>query len=462
MNINRRASGIMDKLSASIQYLTFFRKRTVDCGSSVFSGVPAVLIIIVSFVSIGSGYTFHGCAMAPNSDQGWVVTSDTPLVFHSWNGGINWEQQYIPTSYEFYDVFFIDSLKGWTGNHIAMIWHTSDGGLNWHWQSLGFAHFAFQLFFLDSLLGWVAADHAICIRTTDGGNLWNQIILEWLPSDTVFFYGVSFINSLKGWMCAGRYIDKFNGDTVFKKGQGYIVHSENGGDSWVLQKRDTIYDFFDVKFKDSLEGWVVGGNDSTMEACVYHTIDGGQSWNLQQLPQEAKYLWSLELIDGNKLWAVGRNGTIIHSSDGGNSWEMQNSGVDTTLYDVDFADSLRGIIAGDGVILYTRNAGDTWYQANIVGIESPEVSKSEFLISAPAYPNPFTEKTEIRRHPPISEIYIYNAGGKLVANRKPIATNNRLIWDGKNNTGKELPAGIYFYRFEKEGIKKMNKIVKLE
>ncbi|MEO0115399.1 MAG: hypothetical protein ABIK93_07985 [candidate division WOR-3 bacterium] len=46
-----------------------------------------------------------------------------------------------------------------------------------------------------------------------------------------------------------------------------------------MQKRDTIYDFFDVKFKDSLEGWVVGGNDSTMEGCVYHTTDGGQTWN---------------------------------------------------------------------------------------------------------------------------------------------------------------------------------------
>ncbi|MEO0092933.1 MAG: YCF48-related protein [candidate division WOR-3 bacterium] len=99
-----------------------------------------------------------------------------------------------------------------------------------------------------------------------------------------------------------------------------------------MQKRDTIYDFFDVKFKDSLEGWVVGGNDSTMEGCVYHTTDGGQTWNRQTLPQSAKILNSLELIGENKLWAVGRNGTIIHSSDGGISWQMQNSGIDTTFF----------------------------------------------------------------------------------------------------------------------------------
>lgn len=458
----------MDMLSASIDYLIFYRKLTAIRVFPIFSDVPAVLIIIVSFVSIGSGYTFHGCAMAPNSDQGWVVTSDTPLVFHTWDGGVNWEQQFIQTTREFYDVFFIDSLKGWTGNHIAMIWHTSDRGLSWDWQSVGFAHFAFQLFFLDSLLGWVAADHATCIRTTDGGNLWNQIILSWLPLDTVFFYGVSFIDSLKGWMCAGRYIDKFNGDTVFKKGQGFIVHSEDGGDSWVLQKRDTIYDFFDIKFKDSLEGWVAGGNDSTMEACVYHTIDGGQSWNLQQLPQDAKYLWSLELIDGYKLWAVGRNGTIIHSSDGGNSWTMQHSGVDTTLYDVDFADSLRGIIAGDGVVLNTGDGGNTWYQANIVGIGSSEVRRYEPQFVIQVYPNPFTKQTTIRFMPDVLPIKlkIYDVAGKIVksffTNNQPLTTNNYFIWNGTDDKGSPLSPGIYFARFLIGGKTLTHKITRLE
>ena len=452
----------MDTLSAFINCLTFYRKRTVVRSFSIFSGVPAVLIIILSLFSFGSGYIFHGCAMAPNSNQGWVATSDTnPMVFHSPDGGVNWEHQYIPTSYEFYDIFFLDSLKGWTANHFAMIWHTSDGGLNWDWQNLGSAHFAFQLFFLDSLLGWVAADHAICIRTTDGGNLWNQIILSWLPLDTVFFYGVSFIDSLKGWMCAGRYIDKFNGDTIFKKGQGFIVHSENGGDSWVLQKRDTIYDFFDIKFKDSLEGWVAGGNDSTMGACVYHTIDGGQSWNLQQLPQDAKYLQSLELIDGNKLWAVGRNGTIIHSSDGGNSWEIQISGIDTTLYDIDFADSLRGLIAGDGVVLYTHDGGNTWLQSNVVEIGSSETKRKQSQIVANAYPNPFSKKTEIKWYLPITKIRIYNAVGRLVTSHQPPVTSHCLVWDGCDNRGKEVKQGVYFVMLESDSQNHKLRLVKV-
>jgi len=325
-----------------------------------------LLFLIANFLSFGYGYNYHGCAMAPNSDQGWVVTIETTLVYHTWNGGVNWEKQQISTSRDFFDVFFLDTLNGWTANRLAMIWHTSDGGLNWNWQSLGMSKFATRIFFLDLQYGWAAAGEGICIRTNDSGATWQQVIINWLPLDTVDFYGVSFIDNLTGWMAAGRYPELDTaGNPIFKQGQGYIVHSEDGGDSWVLQRHDTYFDFFDVKFKDALEGWVVGGNDSTMEACVFHTTNGGQIWNTQPLPLSAKYLRALELIDGNKLWAVGRNGTIIYSSNGGSSWSVQTSGVDTTLFDVDFSDSLCGLIACNGFVLYTQNGGRNWYQANL-------------------------------------------------------------------------------------------------
>jgi len=326
-----------------------------------------VLLLIINCLTLSYGYNFHGCAMAPNSDQGWVVTIESTLAFHTWNRGVNWEPVNIPTTRDFFDVFFLDSLNGWTANRLAMIWHTSDGGLNWHWQSLGMSKFGTRVFFLDTLYGWEAGGEAIVIRTTDGGSNWQQVIINYLPANIVDFYGVSFVDHMKGWMCAGRYPElDTGGHVIFKQGQGYIVHSEDGGDSWVLQRRDTIYDFFDVKFKDELEGWVVGGNDSTMEAGVLHTTNGGQTWNTQLLPMSAKYLRALELIDGNKLWAVGRNGTIIYSSNGGNSWSVQTSSVDTTLFDIDFSDSLRGLIAGNDIVLYTQNGGRNWYPANLV------------------------------------------------------------------------------------------------
>lgn len=405
------------------------------------------LFLICFFSAISYGLNFHGCAYAPNSNQGWVVTIESTLVYHTWNGGDSWERVNIPTTRDFFDIFFLDSLYGWTTNRLAMIWHTEDAGSTWAWQSLGMSKFATRIFFVDYNYGWAAGGEAIVIRTSDGGNNWNQVIINHLPADTVDFYGVSFVDTMIGWMVAGRYPEIDSLGIHYKKGQGFIVYSENGGDSWVLQRRDTIYDFFDVKFKDEQEGWVVGGNDSTMEACVLHTTNGGEDWNQLTIPSEAKYLRALELIDGNKLWAVGRNGSIIYSSNGGNSWQVQTSNIDTTLFDVDFADSLRGLIAGNGVVLYTRDGGNTWLHANITGIAEREnpILLSQVLINAS--PNPFSKNTTIQYSKSgitSLEFQIFNTAGELVASLKPSSTFDRFNWDGKNYQRKEVSTGIYF------------------
>lgn len=407
--------------------------------------ISIVSVLVLSVFSFTFGNNYHGCAMAPNSNHGWVVTIESTLCYHTWDGGVHWEQQNIPTTRDFFDIFFLDSLKGWTANRLAMIWHTSDGGQYWYWQSLGMSKFATRVFFIDSLYGWAAAGEAIVIRTTDGGTSpWQQVIIDYLPAETVDFYGVSFVNQMKGWMVAGRYPElDTGGRVVFKQGQGYIVQSEDGGDSWTLQRHDTYYDFFDVKFKDEMEGWVVGGNDSTMEACVLHTTNGGETWNQQTIPNEARYLRALELIDGNKLWAVGRNGTIIYSSNGGNTWTLQTSGVDTTLFDIDFADSLRGLIAGNGVVLYTQNGGRNWQIANLAITEKSFSSPK--IPTLTACPNPFTKSTVI--YFPYAKFRIYDVMGKLIT-AGSVETSSRqsqsFVWDGKDNRGKEVKPGLYF------------------
>jgi len=156
-----------------------------------------LLFLIANFLSFGYGYNYHGCAMAPNSDQGWVVTIETTLVYHTWNGGVNWEKQQISTSRDFFDVFFLDTLNGWTANRLAMIWHTSDGGLNWNWQSLGMSKFATRIFFLDLQYGWAAAGEGICIRTNDSGATWQQVIINWLPLDTVDLDGSGSVSGAR-------------------------------------------------------------------------------------------------------------------------------------------------------------------------------------------------------------------------------------------------------------------------
>lgn len=97
-------------------------------------------------------------------------------------------------------------------------------------------------------------------------------------------------------------------------------------------------------------------------------------------------------------------------------------------------------------ILYTTNAPD-----NFVGIsDEPEVG-FELLGN---YPNPFNPETTIKFR--LSEagftgIKIYNVSGALVRNLISTQMNSgvhSVKWDGKDNMGKSLTSGVYFYKLE--------------
>ncbi len=130
------------------------------------------------------------------------------------------------------------------------------------------------------------------------------------------------------------------------------------------------------------------------------------------------------------------------------------------LYDVDFADSLRGLIAGDGVVLYTRDGGNTWHEANIVEIEK-ETKLEQPKIFATAYPNPFSQEIEIKWSKPIRRIGIYDAKGRLVIWLKPEVTKNSFLWQGMNSRSGVVKPGIYFIILEDSAHSYKTKVLKV-
>jgi len=56
------------------------------------------------------------------------------------------------------------------------------------------------------------------------------------------------------------------------------------------------------------------------------------------------------------LWG----GVILHTRDGGETWRQENKGP---LYSFDFADREHGwAVGGNGLILYTKDGGNTWHE----------------------------------------------------------------------------------------------------
>ncbi len=81
-------------------------------------------------------------------------------------------------------------------------------------------------------------------------------------------------------------------------------------------------------------------------------------------------LRAVQFVDGREGWAAGDDGAIWHSIDGGQTWERQKSGTRATLTGIHFLTPYTGFVAGrtelpgdlgsSGVLLATADGGITW------------------------------------------------------------------------------------------------------
>ena len=180
----------------------------------------------------------------------------------------------------------------------------------------------------------------------------------------------------------------------FAVGQGYLLHSGNGGRYWAPLLTVGQPLLHDVGFRGASLGLAVGDG-----GLILRTTDGGQSWNEVQsntaadlrtvalgdggMAIAAGFGGALRSLDGgvtwnlvdagdmyylgaaasgtNRAWLVGAGGIIRTTTDGGSSWKSQSSGTTEDLRGVFFISASRGWIAGTGgTLLYTEDGGITW------------------------------------------------------------------------------------------------------
>jgi photosystem II stability/assembly factor-like uncharacterized protein len=123
-----------------------------------------------------------------------------------------------------------------------------------------------------------------------------------------------------------------------------------------------------VQFVDKHEGWAVGD-----EGVVWHTIDGGKSWERQATGVRAS-LRSLFFLNPYVGWVVGREelpdgsstGIVLYTKDGGLSFKRLMANSVPGLSGVRFSDPKTGYLLGDGSdqvptgLLQTKDGGRTW------------------------------------------------------------------------------------------------------
>jgi len=74
-------------------------------------------------------------------------------------------------------------------------------------------------------------------------------------------------------------------------------------------------------------------------------------------------------------------------------------------------------------------------------VDDPDKAKATLK----CYPNPFTAELTIEFSVDVEELIILDISGRIILSHKP-GGDRKFVWNGRNNSGMEVPAGVYLIR----------------
>lgn len=204
---------------------------------------------------------------------------------------------------------------------------------------------------------------------------------------------------------------------------------------------------------------------------ISYTYDNGNTWH-NSLADEKVYNFG---FNGNDVYACSENG-LWKSQDGGKYWEKYQINAWSerkrdfvrveTVYSFEYQNSVMFAGTGFGMAV-SYNDGNDW---EIIEAYTPSKDSPK---STYAYPNPFSPvkfgevklQFKLDRSSTVS-CMVYNFAMekvKTVTETRPFGPGERyLVWDGKDEFGKTVSNGVYFYVIEFSGGEVWNKILIFE
>ncbi len=301
---------------------------------------------------------------------GWAVGDQTDgygTIVHTTDGGDTWIRQgdslSIP-NVSLHQVRAIDTLNVWVvgGNadgH-AVILKTTDGGTSW--TNLGASRALPDVELsavspLDYSTLWVAGSEGTILVSNDGGETWNDRsdpdYSMCILSDIV---AVDYDNI---WICGAT-----------ASGDGMILHSTNGGSSWVCESDTTMVSedyLISMSVLNADVAWIAG------HATSLRTIDGGTTWERKCPFGEVIFdVNGVVVVDENTVWIVSDYGNINKTTDNGENWTSQVSDASGyyMLRICAFNENDAWICGMEqfppctGIMLHTTDGGTNWNQVS--------------------------------------------------------------------------------------------------
>lgn len=165
-----------------------------------------------------------------------------------------------------------------------------------------------------------------------------------------------FTDSLYGWVA---------GDS------GTMLHTRDGGRTWVLQQTGSFNDISSVFFLDRQRGFASSYNFRVEPygTILLKTVDGGQHWDTSTYPVHDVFMQCIYYLDSLNGWMGGTPHALVRTTDGGRTWTQAS--IDTsqlaffpveyiTFYNKKHGYASGGIFDVAGVIWSTHDYGNHW------------------------------------------------------------------------------------------------------
>jgi hypothetical protein len=211
---------------------------------------------------------------------------------------------------EFIDIDFQDTQKGWAASTYN-IYRTENGGQTWlkryelpdDYELLHMTVVNDSVIYINGVKATFGNGNGWIIKSIDGGDSWHNIT----PASPLKIFTIHFFDAEKGFMVA--YSDSQRVLTTF-----------NGGSSWEEKTIDPLYRFSEVQaLNDTTIFFGAKFGDEQFLFCK--TSDFFET--LSVLHEYEDYLPSYHALDENTIFAI-MSDRIMKSLDGGYSWEFKH------------------------------------------------------------------------------------------------------------------------------------------
>jgi outer membrane protein assembly factor BamB len=223
-----------------------------------------------------------------------------------------------------------------------------------------------------------------------------------------------------------------------------------------LVSRAVLWEYNDKQ--DNYDDSIPALSPATRNGVVY-TFFHNQLVALDGLSGEV--LWRFAMDTTSTYHPVVANNTVFVSS------RRSIYAIDLSSHELVWDYPVSGNLSiSDGCLYVSSDAGYVYaFESVVTAVEENHLQSFDAqLVLQPNYPNPFNPSTTISYDLPTNshvEVTIINVLGQEIctlADEAQRAGSHEMVWDGKDNQGRAVSSGVYFYRVQSDAFTQTRKM----